>query len=70
MSKVEVDLFGRFVKVGYCFMDSEFDSIKPTILVDFDLVFVARIRARQLINLREDHFFIPPLLQFEERWVS
>ncbi len=34
-SVVEVALFGRFVKVGYRLIDSEFDSIKPTILVDF-----------------------------------
>jgi len=35
----------------------------------FGFVFVARIRARQLINLREDSFLIPRLLQFEERWL-
>ena len=40
-----------------------------TILVDFGFVIVARIRTRQLVNLGEDSFFIPCLLQFEERWL-
>ena len=32
-------------------------------------VFVARIRTRQLVNLREVSFFIPRLLLHEERWL-
>ena len=37
--------------------------------MDFGFVFIARIRARQLIKLGEDRFFVPRLLQFEERWL-
>ncbi len=66
-SVVEFDFVCPFIKFGYRLIDGEFNSIKSTILVDFDFVFVARIRTRQLVNLGEDSFFIPRLLQFEER---
>jgi hypothetical protein len=68
-SVVEFDFVCPFIKVGYCLIDGKFNSIKFTILVDFDFVFVARIRTRQLVNLRENSFFIQRLLQFEERWL-
>ncbi len=66
---VEFDFVCPFIKVGYCLIDGEFNSIKSTVLVDFDFVFVIRIRASSFVNLGEDSFFIPHLLQFEERWL-
>ncbi len=49
-------------------IDGEFNSEKPAILVNFGFIFVARIRTRQLVDLGEDSFFIPRLIQLEERW--
>ncbi len=51
-----------FIEIGYRLIDGKLDSIKPTLLVDFGFVFVARIRARQLVNLGEDSFFMSRLL--------
>jgi hypothetical protein len=68
-SLVEFDFICPFIKVRYRLIDGEFNSIKSTILVDFNFVFVARIRTRQLVNIGEDSFFIPRLLLFEERWL-
>ncbi len=64
-----MDFVGPFIKVGYRLVDDEFNSIKSAILMDFGFVFVARIRTHQLVNLGKDSFFIPRLLQFEERWL-
>jgi len=68
-SVVKLDHICPFVKIGYRLIDGKLDSVKSTILVDFGFEFIARIRARQLINLGEDSFFVPHLLQFEERWL-
>ena len=68
-SVVKANFFCRFIKVEYCLIGGEFDSIKPAILRDLDFVFVARTRTHQLINLGEDSFFVPRLLQFEGRWL-
>ncbi len=41
----EFDFICPSIKVGYRLIDGEFDSIKSTILVDFNFVFIIRFRA-------------------------
>jgi hypothetical protein len=50
-SIVQLDLICPFIEIGYRLIDGKLDSVKSTILVDFGFVFVARIRARQLVNV-------------------